>query len=518
MMPVLKPLDLIGNTPLVYLEKISKNLNCHIYLKLEKYNLSGSSKDRAVKEMLLQALKEKKINKETTIIEPTSGNTGISLAAICAQLSLKCIIVLCESSNEERIKLIQAYGGKIVKTPDNEQMQGCVRKTKELLKKIPNSFSLAQFDNLNNMYAHYQYTGEEIYNDLPQIDALYATSGTGGSISGIGKCLKEKNSKIKIIHVQPKEKKHFIPGISSNLRPKNYQTQWIDYKVKVDDATSYQTIKEIALNEGIFLGLSSGCAISGAIKDISKNHYQNVVVFCADGGERYLSNRHLYFNLQFNKEVVIADLKKMYEDLFLNKKHTIWIKYNITLKNRKKIYDCLLKDAKAIYFNDPACLSLEDVIINYPGFYAIFSYRIAHLIVQSNPLIARFISEYAHSLTAIDIHPKAIIQEGFCIDHGSGIVIGETCKIGKNVRLYQGVTLGAKSLNYPRQQKNIKRHPTIQDNVIIYANATILGGKTVIGKNSIVGCNVVLTQSVSKNSIVTLKQNNIISKKDTSNE
>ena len=171
------------------------------------------------------------------------------------------------------------------------------------------------------------------------------------------------------------------------------------------------------------------------------------------------------------------------------------------------IYDLLLDDARAIYEGDPAASSLEEVIISYPGFYAILVYRIAHTLSKlSVPVIPRILTEYAHGKTGIDINPGAIIGRSFCIDHGTGIVIGESTEIGNSVKIYQGVTLGALSVSKDKAGK--KRHPTVQDDVTIYAGSTILGGKTVIGHNSVIGGNVWLTHSVEPYSMV-VNQNSI---------
>ncbi len=165
------------------------------------------------------------------------------------------------------------------------------------------------------------------------------------------------------------------------------------------------------------------------------------------------------------------------------------------------IYDQLIDDAQAIHDGDPAAVSRNQVIRTYPGFLAIACYRIGHAFCQIGvPLLPRILTEYAHSRTGIDIHPKATIGTNFCIDHGTGIVIGETTKIGDNVKIYQGVTLGA--LSVKKEMAKIKRHPTIEDNVVIYAGATILGGNTIIGRNSIIGGNVWLTESIPPNSRV----------------
>jgi len=179
---------------------------------------------------------------------------------------------------------------------------------------------------------------------------------------------------------------------------------------------------------------------------------------------------------------------------------------NKFFKQIPQIYKELIEDAKLILNNDPAARSLEEIILTYPGFFAIATYRICHILHKLNiPVLPRLISEYAHSKTGIDIHPGAKISNPFFIDHGTGIVIGETCEIGKNVKIYQGVTLGAVIVEKNMTDK--KRHPTIEDNVVIYSNATILGGDTIIGHDSIIGGNVWLTKSLEPNSIVYYKSN-----------
>lgn len=507
-MIVNNPFQLIGNTPMIHLNKLSKKMNCNIYLKLEKYNLTGSSKDRAVYNMIQELIDSKKINSDTTIVEPTSGNTGISLACICSYLSIKCIIVMMENSNIERIKLIRSYGAKIIFTPSAEKMQGSIKMAQKMLKENKNYIMLSQFDNYDNVLAHYKTTGKEIYLDLPFVDCVCLTYGTGGTISGTCKYLKEKNKDIACVAIKPKDKNHHIIGIASNVKSKNYYKENVDYTISVDDVSSFKMMKYVALNEGIMIGISSACALSGAILAIKKHHYKNVVVICPDGYERYLSNEYLFYLENVDKSKITNDLAKMYNHLFtINKNDDIFLKYFISSEEIKRIYSLLLSDAKSIYQNDPAAQSLDEVINLYPGFYAIFVYRIAHVLwLHEEYYIARMMSEIAHEKTGIDIHPQAKIDKGLCIDHGTGIVIGQTCVIGKNVRIYQGVTLGAKSLNKPNEVKNIKRHPTIKDNVIIYSNASILGGDTTIGENCIIGANTFITSSILKDTMVYLNQ------------
>ena len=503
---------------MLYLEKLSNEYNCNIYLKLEKYNLSGSIKDRAVKEIILSLIKENKINKDTTIIEATSGNTGISLACICASLNLKCIIVMPNDSNVERINLIKLHGAKIVLTDSKDKMNGSIKKAKEINKTIKNSIILSQFSNINNLNAHYKYTAKEIIDDVNNIDGFFASFGTSGSLSGICKKLKEYNKNIKTVCVLPNNKKHKIVGVYSNNKPLLLKKEYIDESITVDDVDSYVMVKKIAQQEGIGLGLSSGLILQGAIQYLKKQKLKNIVILCPDGIERYLSNQFLFNDYQNTKEIY-EDIDKMYDLLFVNQDfdNDLFLKYQIKRNIIKRIYNNLIKDATFIYENDPSASNANQVINCYSCFYAIFIYRISNYLYNNvDKLLARIISEYGHMKTGIDIHPNATIKVPFAIDHGSGIVIGETTLIGKNVRLYQGVTLGALSLNKPNSLRNKKRHPTIKNNVIIYEKASILGGKTIIGNNVIIGNNITITSSIPDNKIVSKNKNNyeIIEKKD----
>lgn len=506
-------LDLIGNTPLLLLANTSKKYNCNIYVKLEKYNLTQSIKDRAVKEMILSAIKEKKINKDTTIIEATSGNTGIALASICAYLSLKCIIVLPSNSNIERIKLIKAYGANIIYSKKEEKMKGAIKKAKLLAKQIDNSFYVDQFNNINNEKAHYENTAKEIIKDLPELDAFFVSYGSYGTINGCAKALKEHNSNIKVHKVILSNKNHSIPGIYSNSNINHKCDKFIDKIDKVVEEKAYNIVKEIAFNDGVFIGLSSGVNIAACLKYTKQ--YQNIVVIASDGGERYLSNEKLYVNLIYEKEEIIKDLKNLYNNFFIidDLDNIFLIKYNVSKGQLLNIKNKLIKDAIFINDNDPSSLSKEYVIKSYNSFFAIFTYRIAHLIYKKFPLYSKIMSEYAHQVSGIDIHPSCKIGTPFSIDHGSCIVIGQSSIIGNNVRLYHNVTLGAKSLNNPNLLVNKKRHPTIKDNVVIYSNVTILGGKTIIGNNVIIGSGITLFDSVEDNTIVYLKDNKIIYRK-----
>lgn len=209
-----------------------------------------------------------------------------------------------------------------------------------------------------------------------------------------------------------------------------------------------------------------------------------------------------YFFFNTNKKL-LKQIEKELNDIFKK----LDINKSFDINNIISLKDILESDLEAVYLGDPAYKSKKEVILCYPGFNAVLYYRFAHLLIDNDiPLLPRLISETAHSITGIDINPCAIIGKGFFIDHGTGVVIGETSLIGKNVRIYQGVTLGASSLDKPLDLVNKKRHPTIKDNVIIYANATILGGNTVIGNNVVIGANTLITHSIDDNKIVYLNK------------
>ena len=213
---------------------------------------------------------------------------------------------------------------------------------------------------------------------------------------------------------------------------------------------------------------------------------------------------NLFSNRTIKKEDIIFDLCKMFNILDIK-----YYKASTFVEKLISIKELLLLDIEATYNGDPSAKSKEEIIIAYPSTYAIMAYRVAHeLLINDIPVLPRLISEIAHSKTGIDIHPGACIGRYFFIDHGTGVVIGETSVIGDNVRIYQGVTLGAISLQNAQELKNKKRHPTIKDNVIIYANASILGGDTIIGNNVIIGGNVFITSSIEDNKIVTFEKEN----------
>lgn len=296
-------LDLVGNTPLVRVNNLIKKdeLKANVLAKLEYFNPAGSVKDRIAKEMILDALEKGLINENTTLIEPTSGNTGIGLSAVATALNLKIIITMPETMSVERRNLMKAYGAELVLTPGSEGMKGAIAKAKELASQIENSFIPGQFENPANPTAHYKTTGPEIYEQTEgKVDIFVAGVGTGGTISGIGKYLKEKNPEVKVVAVEPasspvlstgKGGAHKIQGIGAGFVPETLNTNIYDEIITVENEDAFATGKEMAKTEGILVGISSGAALYAA-KELAKreeNAGKTIVVLLPDGGDRYLS-------------------------------------------------------------------------------------------------------------------------------------------------------------------------------------------------------------------------------------
>ena len=296
-------LYLVGNTPLVRVNNLIKKdeLKADVLAKLEYFNPAGSVKDRIAKEMILDALEKGLINENTTLIEPTSGNTGIGLSAVATALNLKIIITMPETMSVERRNLMKAYGAELVLTPGSEGMKGAIAKAKELASQIENSFIPGQFENPANPTAHYKTTGPEIYEQTEgKVDIFVAGVGTGGTISGIGKYLKEKNPEVKVVAVEPasspvlstgKGGAHKIQGIGAGFVPETLDTKIYDEIITVENEDAFATGKEMAKTEGILVGISSGAALYAA-KELAKreeNAGKTIVVLLPDGGDRYLS-------------------------------------------------------------------------------------------------------------------------------------------------------------------------------------------------------------------------------------
>ena len=296
-------LDLVGQTPLVRLNNLIKKegLEADVLAKLEYFNPAGSVKDRIAKEMILDAMEKGLINENTTLIEPTSGNTGIGLSAVATSLNLKIIITMPETMSVERRNLMKAYGAELVLTPGSEGMKGAIAKAKELASQIENSFIPGQFENPANPQAHYKTTGPEIYSQTEgKVDIFVAGVGIGGTISGIGKYLKEQNPNVKVVAVEPasspvlstgKGGAHKIQGIGAGFVPDTLDTKIYDEIITVENEDAFASGKEVAKTEGILIGISSGAAIQAA-KELAKreeNKGKTIVVLLPDGGDRYLS-------------------------------------------------------------------------------------------------------------------------------------------------------------------------------------------------------------------------------------
>ncbi len=295
--------ELIGKTPLMELSNYNKNMNAQatILAKLEFFNPAGSIKDRAALEMINDAEKKGLIKEGAVIIEPTSGNTGIGLASICASRGYKTILTMPDTMSVERRNLLKAYGAEIILTDGKKGMSGAVEKAIELSKQTENSFIPGQFQNPANPQAHTKTTGPEIWEDTDgKIDILVASIGTGGTISGIGKYLKSKNSDVKVVAVEPSSSPllskgaigpHKIQGIGANFVPQVLDKAIYDEIITVSDEDAFETGNQIAKNEGILVGISSGAAVYAAL-ELSKrpeNKNKIIVAILPDTGERYLS-------------------------------------------------------------------------------------------------------------------------------------------------------------------------------------------------------------------------------------
>ena len=290
--------NLIGNTPMIKINKLLKDSQNEIYVKLEKFNLGGSVKDRAVLGMIEDAEIRGVLKQGDYIIEPTSGNTGIALAMIGKIKGYKVIITMPESMSKERRDIIKSYGAELILTEGSKGIKGSILKAEELVKD-KGYFMLSQFDNLSNAKKHYETTGEEILKEVSDIDIFIAGIGTGGTISGVGKKLKETNRNTLVIGVEPfnsavlsgeKVGSHKIQGIGAGFIPKIFDKTIVDYIVKVKDEDALDMTKRYANEEGILVGISSGAAIYVAL-EISKKvkNGKKIVVIAPDGGEKYIS-------------------------------------------------------------------------------------------------------------------------------------------------------------------------------------------------------------------------------------
>lgn len=288
----MKPIELIGNTPMIQLADSS------VYVKLEKYNLGGSVKDRAVYGMLKKAMEKGRITKENVLIEATSGNTGIALAMLGAVMRIPVVIVMPETMSMERRKIMQAYGAKLILSEGKKGMQGAVERMEELLAAHPHYVTLRQFDNPDNILAHYETTGPEILRQQPQIGIFVAGVGTGGTFSGVSRYLKEQKEDVLCVAVEPlnsplltggKAGAHRIQGIGANFIPANFDEQVCDDVALVSDEEAIAEMIAFGRESGVLVGISSGANIAVAKRYAAYYPDRIVVTIAPDGADKYLS-------------------------------------------------------------------------------------------------------------------------------------------------------------------------------------------------------------------------------------
>ena len=289
---MLSSLKFVGNTPIYKID------NTNIFVKLEKYNLGGSVKDRAVLGMLEEAKRQGKVNEDTIIVEPTSGNTGIAVAILASILGLKAVIIMPESMSLERRTLIKAYGAQLILTPKELGIKGSIELAEKLRGKYPNAISLSQFDNPANPAYHHKTTGKEILEQVPDIDIFVAGVGTGGTFSGVAKYLKENKPGVLAVALEPEESPaiskghggvHKIQGIGTGFVPENFDKELMDEVYTVSSEEAIEATKDFVRTTGIGVGISSGAAIAGAKKVAAKYPDKKIVTILPDGVDKYLS-------------------------------------------------------------------------------------------------------------------------------------------------------------------------------------------------------------------------------------
>ena len=276
-------LKFVGNTPVYQLD------NTNIFVKLEKYNLGGSVKDRAVLGMLEEAISQDAVNKDTILVEPTSGNTGIAVAILASVLGLKAVIIMPESMSIERRNIIKAYGAQLILTPKELGIKGSIEKAAEIREKYSNAISLSQFDNPANPGYHHKTTGREILEQVPNIDIFVAGVGTGGTFTGVAKYLKENKPEVLSIAVEGHGGPHKIQGIGTGFIPENFKKEYMDDIFTVTSEEAIEETKNFLRSTGIGIGISSGAAIVGAKKAAEKYPGKNIVTILPDGVDKYLS-------------------------------------------------------------------------------------------------------------------------------------------------------------------------------------------------------------------------------------
>ena len=288
-------LELIGNTPIISLDKIGYE---NVYVKLEKYNPGGSIKDRIALSMIEGAERRGVLKEGSLLVEATSGNTGIGLAMAGNLKGYKVVIIMPETMSIERRQLVKAFGAELILTEGSKGMNGSIEKLKKLLKENENYINLGQFENEDNPKVHYDITGPEIYKEVSDVNVIIAGIGSGGTISGIGKFLKEKDENIEVVGIEPKssplitEKKagpHKIQGIGANFIPKNYDENIVDKVITVSDEDAFNIVRLLANKLGVLVGISSGANVFGAIEISKKYPDKKIVTIAPDGVDKYMS-------------------------------------------------------------------------------------------------------------------------------------------------------------------------------------------------------------------------------------
>lgn len=465
--------DLIGRTPLLRLNNYEKAIGSEaiIVAKLESHNPLSSVKDRLAF-ALINAIEEKGlVRPDTVFIEPTSGNTGIGLAFICASKGYKLILTMPETVSKERAQIVRALGAEVILTDGTKGMKGAIAEATRLLNEHPNYIMPMQFENLANPEIHRRTTAIEILDDTEgKLDYFVAGVGTGGTLTGVGEVLKKKLDHVKVIAVEPKSSAvlsgeapgpHKIQGIGAGFVPFVLNKDIIDEIIQIEDMEAFEHARLLAKTEGVFAGISSGATLAAATKlALRKENKGKMIVFIvADTGERYLTT-------------------------------TLWE------QAQQSMFIWNNKDIEAAKVKDPAAESSLFIYFFYPGVIALRRHRRAHKLWKKGlRKWARYMSYRTRRKTGIDIHPGAIIGEGVFIDHGMGVVIGETAVVGDGCLLYQGVTLGAATF------EKVDRHPKIGKNVTIYANASVIGNVK-IGDNSVIYAHSLVTKDAPANSIL----------------
>ncbi len=472
-------LNLIGNTPIVKLP------NENIYIKMEKFNPGGSVKDRTALGLINDAIERKLLKEDSIIVEPTSGNTGIALAIIGRIMGYKVVIIMPETMSEERRNLIRSYGASLILTDGSLGMSGAIKKANELLADDKRYFMPDQFNNKANVEMHYNTTGVEIIKQVSDLDIFVAGVGTGGTFTGVSRRLKEYNKNILTFAAEPEASavlsgenpgKHRIQGIGAGFIPSIYDGQYASDILKVSNEDAENTAIEVSKLTGILVGVSTGANVFAARKLAQKyGANKKIVTVSPDGGEKYLSV------LNYNNE---WKLSKEWVNMF---------KFINSIKN---IVLSIISDIDSVFDRDPAARSRIEVFLLYPHINAIISHKLSHFFYSKKwHFLARLISNISRFFTGIEIHPGAKIGKGLFIDHGMGVVIGETAEIGDNVTMYHGVTLGGTG------NEKGKRHPTIGNNVIIGAGSKVLGN-IYIATGTRVGANSVVLRNTNPNTTV----------------